>query len=148
MTMTYKEFKYEVEKLGLTVHFFDTLIFIKNGYKTVYYVDIKKRYYINCEYGFSNLDEILQGKVFELVSNLAETPLDERGDLFKEKRWYLKHKYLNTLIGTNYLCKNGNSLFLKEKINSIGLKYRFTRYDIEELKEQININDFKMEEVE
>lgn len=147
MTMTYKEFKYEVEKLGLTVHFFGTLIFIKNGYQTVYCVDTKKRYYINREYEFSNLDEILQGEVFELVTELAKTPLDERGDLCKEEKWYLKHKYLNTLMGTNYLCKNGNSLFLKELINSIGLKYRFTRYDIEELKEQININDFEMEEV-
>lgn len=81
MTMTYKEFKYEVEKLGLTVHFFGTLIFIKNGYQTVYCVDTKKRYYINREYEFSNLDEILQGEVFELVTELAKTPLDERGEL-------------------------------------------------------------------
>ena len=108
----------------------------------------KKRYYINREYEFSNLDEILQGEVFELVTELAKTPLDERGDLCEEEKWYLKHKYLNTLMGKNYLCKNGNSLFLKEKTNSIGLKYRFTRYDIEELKEQINLNDFEMEKVE
>nr|DAM85317.1 MAG TPA: hypothetical protein [Caudoviricetes sp.] len=146
--MTYETFKYEVKKLGLTVHFFDTLIFIKNGYRTVYCVDTKKRYYINREYEFSNLDEILQGEVFELVTELAKTPLDERGDLCEEEKWYLKHKYLNTLMGKNYLCKNGNSLFLKEKTNSIGLKYRFTRYDIEELKEQINLNDFEMEKVE
>ena len=79
--MTYETFKYEVKKLGLTVHFFDTLIFIKNGYRTVYCVDTKKRYYINREYEFSNLDEILQGEVFELVTELAKTPLDERGEL-------------------------------------------------------------------
>lgn len=146
--MTYEFFKKEVKKLGLQYGIFDTTIIVGNGSKSVYFVSGKERYNICVRNEFYNLDEISQGEVFELVTELAKTPLDERGDLCEEEKWYLKHKYLNTLMGKNYLCKNGNSLFLKEKINSIGLKYRFTRYDIEELKEQININDFEMEKVE
>ena len=45
-----------------------------------YIVQIQKKD-INREYEFSNLDEILQGEVFELVTELAKTPLDERGEL-------------------------------------------------------------------
>lgn len=160
--MTYEEFKYQVRKLGL--HFWilnevikvgnvkqgdvNSLILHNDEFEEVCNIYTKERFSFYQTREFYNLDECLQHKLFILVFELARTSLDERGDLFKEKRWYLKHKCLNTLRGTNYLCKNGNSLFLKEKINSIGLKYRFTRYDIEELKEQININDFKMEEVE
>lgn len=151
--MIYEDFKYQVRKLGLNIYVFDTLIEelyinVKNDDRTVYYIDTKKRYCIYSTDEFCDLDESLQKKLFDLIVKLANTPLDERGDLYKETRWYLKHKYLNTLMGKNYLCKNGNSLFLKEKTNSIGLKYRFTRYDIEEIKEQININDFEKEKVE
>lgn len=148
--MTYETFKYEVKKLGLTVHFFDTLIFIKNGYRTVYYVDTKKRYYINREYEFSNLDEILQGEVFELVLNLAKTPLDERGDLCKEEKWYLKHKHLNTWGRENYLRQNrtGTYLSLGSKADEIVLTSKFTTYDLELLASRINLNEFVKEKVE
>jgi hypothetical protein len=149
--MTYKNFKYEIKKLGLNVHIFNTLIFVKNDYRAVYYVDTKKRYYINREYEFSNLDEILQGKVFELVLNLAKTPLDERGDLYHEDKWYLKHKYLNVWKGENYL-----RIDMERKDLSLGSKKadgiiwisKFTKYDLDQLANRININEFEKEKVE
>lgn len=146
--MTYETFKKEVNKLDLSYNISYNLISVIVNSEGVCFVDVKRRYgfYFYCE--FNQLDENLQKKLFGLVTELAKTSLDERGDLYKEEKWYLKHKYLNTLMDKNYLCQNGNSLFLKEKTNSIGLKYRFTRYDIEKLTNQININDFEMEKVE
>lgn len=146
--MTYETFKYELRKLGLNVRIFSTLIAVKNDYRTVYYVDTKKRYCINREYEFFNLDEISQGEVFELVTELAKTPLDERGDLWEEEKWYLKHKYLNKW-GNNYLHKDlFNDVFLNKKNYDPLIKCKFTKYEIEELKRKININDFVMEKVE
>lgn len=146
--MTYETFKYELRKLGLNVRIFNTLIAVKNDYRTVYYVDTKKRYCINLEYEFFNLDEISQGEVFELVTELAKTPLDERGDLWEEEKWYLKHKYLNKW-GNNYLHKDlFNDVFLNKKNYDPLIKCKFTKYEIEELKRKININEFVMEKVE
>lgn len=78
--MTYENFKQEIEKLGLNVFALNYIVYVNNDkYKPIYYVGIKKRYDLYPSNGFYNLDESLQHKVFELVNELAKTPLDERG---------------------------------------------------------------------
>lgn len=145
--MTYCEFKYQVRKLGLGFFVLDTTIAVGKN-KTIYYISTKQRFVAYPKEEFYNLDECLQHKLFILVFELARTSLDERGDPCKEHKWYLKHKYLNTSGGENYLCENGNCLFLRGKRNNIFLKFKFTKYDIEELQKLININEFEQEKVE
>lgn len=162
--MTYEEFKYQVRKLGL--HFWvlnevikvgnvkqgdvNSLILHNDEFEEVCNIYTKERFSFYQTREFYNLDECLQHKLFILVFELARTSLDERGDLYKEKRWYLKHKYLNKWVGKNYLKrdKTGTCLSLGHKADEILFTSKFTKDEIEELKEQININDFKMEEVE
>ncbi|WP_288847889.1 hypothetical protein [uncultured Sneathia sp.] len=86
--MTYEFFKKEVKKIGLQYGIFDTTIIVGNGSKSVYFVSGKERYNICVRNEFYKLDESLQKKVFRLVSGLARTSLDNRGDLYKETRWY------------------------------------------------------------
>lgn len=83
--MTYEFFKKEVKKLGLQYGIFDTTIIVGNGSKSVYFVSGKERYNICVRNEFYNLDEISQGEVFELVTELAKTPLDERGEI----KWHI-----------------------------------------------------------
>lgn len=79
--MTYEKFKKEVKKLGLQYGIFDTTIIVGNGSKSVYFVSGKERYNICVRNEFYNLDESLQKKLFGLITELAKTPLDERGKI-------------------------------------------------------------------
>lgn len=146
--MIYENFKYELKKLDLSYNISYNLISVIVNSEGVCFVDVKRRYgfYFYCE--FNQLDENLQKKLFGLVTELAKTPLDERGDLYKEEKWYLKHKYLNKW-GNNYLHKDlFNDLSLNRKDYNPLIKCKFTKYEIEELKRKINLNDYEKEEVE
>lgn len=80
--MTYKEFKYQVKKLGLDYYILDTIIGIKNTKSiAICYVDTRKMFCTYQKTEFYNLDENLQKQVFELIFNLAKTPINERGEL-------------------------------------------------------------------
>lgn len=80
--MTYKKFKDEVKKLGLDYYILDTIIGIKNSKSiAICYVDTKKMFCAYQKAEFYSLDESLQKKVFELVTELAKTPLDKRGEI-------------------------------------------------------------------
>ena len=79
--MTYETFKYEIKKLGLNFYILDTAIVVKNSKSiAICYVDTKKMFCAYQKAEFYNLDERLQKKVFELIFNLAKTPLYERGE--------------------------------------------------------------------
>ncbi len=92
--MTYKEFKKEANKLGLPFRILDKVIMV--GYiehktvmpglhiaefKELCNVHIKERFSLYQTYRFYKLEESLQEKLFDLVNELARTPLDERGEL-------------------------------------------------------------------
>lgn len=80
--MTYKKFKDEVKKLGLDYYILDTIIGIKNTKSiAICYIDTKKMFCAYQKAEFYSLDEKLQKKVFELIFNLAKTPINERGKL-------------------------------------------------------------------
>lgn len=149
--MTYENFKYEVRKLGLNFYVLNDLISVQDSERNALYsVDTTKPYIIYHTKRFSELDDTTQEKLFYLIILLARTSIDDRGDLYKETKWYLRHKYLNTWGGKNYLqlCRGANTLSLGNKADEISLTSQFTKYEIEELQKQININDFEKEKVE
>jgi hypothetical protein len=160
--MTYENFKYEIRKLGLYFWISDTEISVGtikhgnvellgpfcSGFEDIYCIDTKERYKAHQTDEFYKLEESIQKKLFNLITWLARTPIENRGDLHKETKWYLKHKYLNTWGGGNYLCQGAKFLSLSEKTNNIFLKFKFTRYEIEELAKTINLNEFEKEKVE
>lgn len=162
--MTYEFFKQEVRKLGLHFRVLDEAITVGNvkhintsvsglyfnEFEAVCNVHIKERFSLYQTYRFYKLEESLQEKLFDLVNELARTPIDERGDPCKEHKWYLKHKYLNTYTGKNYLKhdKRGTDLLLGGKAEGMIWVSKFTRYEIEELASRINLNEFEKEEVE
>lgn len=79
--MTYETFKKEVKKLGLECHVLITMISVNNGFEIMCTVGIEERYNLLVYDRFYNLDENLQKKLFGLITELAKTPLDERGKI-------------------------------------------------------------------
>ena len=82
------------------------------------------------------------------VIELAETPLAEREE---EKKYYLKHKFIN-----NYSAKNYINLIATEYVKLSDrlcedqvFKTKFTKVEIEELKEKFDtdLKDFEIIEV-
>lgn len=149
--MTYENFKYEVRKLGLNFYVLNDLISVQDSERNALYsVDTTKQYIIYPTKRFSQLDNAMQEKLFYLIILLARTPIDDRGDLYKETKWYLKHKYLNTWGGRNYLRqdKGGTDLSLGCKVDDITMTSKFTKYDLDQLAKRMNIYDFIKEKVE
>lgn len=96
--MTYETFKNEVNKLKLHFHILDEVIrvgyveytkYVTVGLSGLYVpefkelcnVHIQKRFSLHQTYRFYKLEESLQEKLFDLVNELAKTPLDQRGEL-------------------------------------------------------------------
>lgn len=79
--MTYETFKNEMKKLGLKYRVLITMISVINGIEFVCTVGINERYNLHIYDGFYDFDESLQKKLFRLVTELAKTPLDERGKI-------------------------------------------------------------------
>lgn len=159
--MTYENFKYEIRKLGLYFWISDEIIkvgIVKNTNTDVCNDELeelcsictKERFSFYQNHRFYKLDKVLQEELFYLIIKLVQTPIDDRGDLYKEKKWYLKHKYLNAWGSGNYLIECGSTvgLFLGYNTGNTLTKCKFTKYEIEELEKRININDFEMEKVE
>lgn len=147
--MTYKTFKYEVRKLGLNFYILNDLISVQDSKgNALYSVDTVKLYIVYHTKRFLELDDAMQKKVFDLVYLLARTPIENRGDLYHEGKWYLRHKYLNTR-GNDYLQKDPytSDLSLGKK-ESLLAKCKFTNPEIKALANRININEFEKEEVE
>lgn len=147
--MTYETFKYELRKLGLNFYILNDLICVQDSKgNALYSVDTTKPHIVCHTKRFLKLDDTTQKAVFTLVYLLAKTNINDRGDLYKETKWYLRHRYLNTYNGAGYLCQSPKTLSLRGKTDDIIPKCKFTEYEIEELGKIINLNDFEMEEVE
>ncbi|MDK9580820.1 hypothetical protein QQA45_04730 [Sneathia sanguinegens] len=149
--MTYENFKYEVRKLGLNFYILNDLISVQDSERNALYsVDTTKQYIIYPTKRFSQLDNAMQEKLFYLIILLARTLIENRGDLLKETKWYLKHKCLNTWCERNYLRqdKGGTDLSLGCKVDDITMTSKFTKYDLDQLAKRMNIYDFIKEKVE
>ena len=88
---------------------------------------------------------------FELIKKaieLAETPLNERED---EKRYYIKHRFINDYTTKKYinLFATGKAVLSDRREDQV-FKTKFTKEEIEELKEKFDtdFNDFELIEVE
>lgn len=83
------------------------------------------------------------------VIELAETPLDEREE---EKKYYLKHKFINNYSTINYInVVATEGVILSGRLcEDQVFKTKFTKAEIEELKEKFDtdFNDFELIEVE
>lgn len=79
---------------------------------------------------------------------LSETLLEDR---YPEKKYYLRHKFLNDICGECFLNHDlvSDDWRLNNKTCSIGYKTQFTMGEIEEIKEkyETNLSDFNIEEV-
>ncbi|AKC95465.1 hypothetical protein VC03_02795 [Sneathia vaginalis] len=90
--MTYENFKYEIRKLGLYFWISDEIIkvgIVKNTNTDVCNDELeelcsictKERFSFYQNHRFYKLDKVLQEELFDLVNELAKTPLDQRGEL-------------------------------------------------------------------
>lgn len=87
-------------------------------------------------------------EMLKKVIELAETPLKERGD---EKKYYLKHKFINTYSKKRYVnFVTNEGVILSDRHEDQHFKTKFTKAEIEELKEKFDtdLRDFELLEVE
>ena len=79
---------------------------------------------------------------------LAETPIDEREE---EKKYYLKHKFINKYNGLYYINLRMNErVILSNHLEGQKYKTKFTKAEIEEFKERFDtdLRDFELIEME
>ena len=149
--MKTKEFIKRVEELGYEINeknFLDSIIclIISNSFgRKVGYVAINKLFEMNIR-----PDECMSKELFDLVVEYAKTPIKDREE---EKRYYLKHRYLQSSF-TNLndflsYSASDNKLALSNGINFPKYKTHFTLKEIEEIKEKFNtdLEDFEIIEV-
>ena len=98
-------------------------------------------------YGY-DVDEL-----YKVCFEYASTPVEDREEVEKEKRYYLKHKYFQIAGGGSGFFTIANPsglLFLKYKTNLDNYSQKFTLNEIEEIEEKYNTDlmDFELVEVE
>lgn len=151
--MKTKEFVKKVEELGYKVKAYDfTYNIINNGLKLS---SIDKFIPMRISTNYYEHDKLCdedKEKLFNLIVEYARTPIEDRKE---EKKFYLKHRFLTSLLGDmnysfiNYNAKY-NEIFLSNKESLGYTKTQFTLKEIEEIKERFDTDlaDFEMVEVE
>lgn len=78
---------------------------------------------------------------------LAETPLDERGEV---KKYYIKHRFIRDFTPENYINITTEGVILGDRHEDRFFKTKFTIAEIEEFKVEFEtkFKDFEMIEVE
>ena len=95
-------------------------------------------------------DENMTEELFDLIVEYANTPVKDREE---EKRYYLRHKWLNNK-NTNYLHLNEENNFydlsVYKSLEAWKAQLQFTEKEIEEIKEKFDtgLSDFELVEVE
>ena len=87
-------------------------------------------------------------KLFDLLVEYAKTSVDKRED---EKKFYLRHRYFQDDMGSKKcfcIRINGGYPLLKSIAIPIADKIKFTKKEIEEIKEKFNTDLADFEEVE
>ena len=141
-----KELGFKVEKVEADENFLE----IKNENKVIAYVSISCVFEISTNYlEFTKLFEIKKKQLFDLLIEYSATPIEERE---KEKKYYLKHKFLMSNSGDNYLNYRTyfDNWFLNNNTMYKNCRTQFTKQEIEEIKEKFNtsLDDFEIIEVE
>lgn len=94
-----------------------------------------------------NLGETERQTLFEIVTKFANTKPADRKD--KEKKFYLKHRFIKSLTKQTYLTGDLNYFWLSVDDKSVDQKQQFTLEEIEEIKNKLgtNLRDFELIEV-
>ena len=160
--MKTKEFIEKVRKLGFTIEYF------KNPFSnvkssdcdliTIYHEDrILVKVWTNCRYAISTISDghscFINGydveELYKLCFEYASTPVEDRED--KEKKFYLKHRFLVEVGDCNYLNSDHSlrEFYLNDKSQSEKIQTQFTLKEIEEIKQKLNTDlaDFELVEV-
>lgn len=161
--MKTKEFIEKVEKMGFDIAYY------KNPYsneKSIFDYDLITIYlddqdlvkvWTNCRYAISTISDghscFINGydvdKLYKLCFEYANTPVMDRED--KEKKFYLKHRFLVEVGDCNYLNSDHSlrEFYLNDKSQSEKIQTQFTLKEIEEIKQKLNTDlaDFELVEV-
>lgn len=143
--MTYKELENELKKIGFKLEQTAYDYYIKNK-KNVIIACIDDNYrYLYTLYAeeFTKLQPKIQKILFELIIQIAKTPIKDRD----EQKYLLKHKFLFEYPSI-YLNYNSqlNKLILADKRSTCYCQTEFTKSEIENLKEKFNtkFEDFEI----
>lgn len=151
--MKTKEFIKRVDILGFKIY--------KNNYcdGTKYFVIQNSFDVTMCHVAINKLfemdirfSEYMSETLVDLIVEYAKTPVEDREE---EKKYYLKHRFLTSLLRDmkysfiNYDTKY-NDIYLSSNEALDYVKTKFTLKEIEEIKKKFNtdLNDFEIVEVE
>ncbi len=141
----------ELEKMKLQAEIrINNLFVVHSGREDIASINLNTRFEINTSYwAFKNLlAEDEREKVYELLTKLAETDLEDREE---EKKYYLRHKWLTSDNGFNYLnlYTDKNRYIIETNGSFNSFKTQFTLEEINKIKEKFNTNleDFEMIEM-
>ena len=157
--MKTKEFIEKVEELGFDVEVIcykkddsieiECRIFIRNKENQcmVAVLWVERVYEFDNNWAcFTKLPEETKKQLFDLLVEYSSTPIK------KEKKYYLKHKFLTNGNSERYLnyIFNCSEWILDDNTMCDDFKTQFTEQEIEEIKQKFNtnLNDFEMIEVE
>lgn len=147
--LTTNEFVKKVEGLGFDVVISETTIFIYKNNNVIVTVLTCMAYQLYTNYSvWEMLPEHLQKSLFNLLTDYASTPVDEREE---EKKCHWQHRWMDGVNG-NFLNLDleDDYLYLDDKKERWYKKTEFTRKEIDEIKEKYNtdLSDFERVEVE
>ena len=141
--MKYSEFREYLKSNDFDMRENDEMIIADDQF------EISKRAQCSIRFLIDGIEYSYEYELIKKAIELAETPLDEREE---EKKYYLKHKFINNYSTRNYI----NVVATEDVILSGRLcedqvfRTKFTKAEIEELKEKFDtdFNDFELIEVE
>ena len=148
--MKTKEFIRKVEEMGFDAEERGNEVYLYGRVSNCYAKISKEfKYTINTFYHeFMFLNEGDRGLLFDLIVEYISTPVDEREE---EKKFYLKHRWLDGENEANYLNFEISGFYysLDSKPEVSWAKTKFTLKEIEEIKEKFDtdLTDFELVEV-
>ena len=156
-----KEFIEKVEKLGFTIEYYkNPFSNVKSNYDLITISvnnQVLVKIWANCQYAISTISDghscYLYGydvdELYKVCFEYASTPVEDRED--KEKKFYLKHRFLVEVGDCNYLNSDHSlrEFYLNDKSQSEKIQTQFTLKEIEEIKQKLNTDlaDFELVEV-
>ncbi|MFO3716097.1 hypothetical protein [Anaerococcus cruorum] len=152
--MKTKEFIERVEDLGFEAEIYSSGIYVKDSDgDCVTSVGSKCEYMVDCSWtGFMFVGATKRKSLLELAFAYASTPIKGRQE---EKKYYLRHRYLNKYTQDNYLNWDltllpTHSIFLDDYKEDADTQTQFTKSEIEKLKMDfdVNLDEFDEEKVE
>src|SRR5690625_692009 len=144
--MKYAGFREEIEKLGYQVdnNLSHNIFVVTSGGKVILSVSKKGAYIINSNHkSFIDLEDLEKERLLGLAWQLASTPIDKRKD---EKGYRLKLPFIKS-YGYLNLDEIDGVYELSTEVQANNYQTIFAESEVEELKQNYNLDSFVMEEV-